>query len=148
MALIKFSVKRSPNDRAILECRFKSVQVEFAEFCVGMLEDQNITGRERGAVIHLLATTWGREMCEPRSVSIRNFLGGSIARYGDDDNFRRWRELGEGGNEHRQIFCVVPRGNYETDGKALSLTSTLPDHETPVATCGCLINSGSFNRSS
>jgi len=79
MPLVEFPVERSSDDRAILQCRFKSAQVEFAEFRVRMLKDKNIAGRERGAVIHLLATTWGSEMREPRSVSTRNFFGSSIA---------------------------------------------------------------------
>jgi hypothetical protein len=42
----------------------------------------------------------------------------------------------------------VPRGNYEADGEALPLPFNLPGHGALLATCGCLINSGSFNRSS
>ena len=79
MARVEFSVKRSSDYGAILQRRFKSVQVEFAEFCVRMLEDQNIAGRERGTVIHLLASTCCSEMYEPRSLSLRNFLGSRIA---------------------------------------------------------------------
>ena len=53
--------------------------MQSAEFRVRMLEDKNIAGRERGAVIHLVATTWRSEMREPRAVSSRNLFGSRIA---------------------------------------------------------------------
>ena len=79
MPLVEFPVKGSSNDRVILQRSLKSAQVEFAEFRVRMLKDKNIAGRERGAVIHLLATTWCSKMRETRSVRSRNLFGCGIA---------------------------------------------------------------------
>jgi hypothetical protein len=57
----------------------ESVQVTLAEFRIRVLKDEDISGRERCAVIHLLATAWRRELSEPRSVRRRDLFGSRIA---------------------------------------------------------------------
>jgi len=79
MPFVELPEKSPSNDCTILQRSFESAQVEPAEFRVRMLEDKNIAGRERGAVIHLLATTWCSEMRELGSVSSRNLFGRGIA---------------------------------------------------------------------
>src|SRR4051794_14790470 len=94
MTLVEPAVKSAAYHRRVGQGFFDCAQMRFAEFGVGMLKDEDVTGRERGAVVHLLAAIWvgnGAEVNRAIKVAATArlpCLRGNV----DDDDFEAARE--------------------------------------------------------